>query len=243
MLSSAMAVFGRFIPEVLDRFGSMLTDEDCLSIVGYERAGSLFLDISRHRKEFPPVEPVAGFGRYLAITEAISSYPSYTFLESLRDVGAHFAVDRDGQPPAYLSFRFAASPDRAQRSGSDPGTTKRILAIDDHEVILDLVSAMGQSMGFRVDTASSGEAGIKMCQTESYDIVLTDLAMPDLSGLEVAESVHRMNPDIPIVLITGWDAKIDRSRLSELGIREVLHKPFRIEQLTELIESLARPSV
>ena len=114
-----------------------------------------------------------------------------------------------------------------------------MLAIDDEEVILDLISAMCQSMGYRVRTALSGREGIDLALEEKFDIVLTDLAMPDISGYEVARSIRKVYADIPIILVTGWEAKLDSGRLEPSGITRVLYKPFRIEQLTEIIEKTA----
>ena len=132
--------------------------------------------------------------------------------------------------------------DRAVTEEPSPAPGKgliKVLAIDDEEVILDLISAMCQSMGYLVKTALSGQAGINLALEEKFDIVLTDLAMPDISGYEVARRIRKVYTDIPIILVTGWEAKLDSSRLEPSGITRVLYKPFRIEQLTEIIEKTA----
>jgi CheY-like chemotaxis protein len=72
-----------------------------------------------------------------------------------------------------------------------------------------------------------------------FDIILTDLAMPDITGLEVARQVRAHQPTVPIILVTGWEAGLDQSEVEAAGITEVLLKPFRIEQLTDIIRSLA----
>ena len=80
-----------------------------------------------------------------------------------------------------------------------------------------------------------------MASEASFDIVLTDLAMPGMSGLEVARRIRQLHPHTPIVLVTGWEVNISRAELEAAGITEVLYKPFRIEQLTEIIQSAISP--
>ncbi len=109
-------------------------------------------------------------------------------------------------------------------------------------VILDLIAAMSQSMGYEVAVASSGPEGIALARRQRFTLVLTDLAMPGMSGLEVAAEIRKLQPDTPIVLVTGWEVTTDRAQLEEAGIVRVLYKPFRIEQLTEIIRSAVQIS-
>jgi len=227
----------RLITDVLDRIGLLAGDDDIISIATYEDSDSLFIDFSRHYKNFPPVKRVAGFGKYRPADEALSVRPSDAYLKHLIGHPCSYAVDVHGSSPAYLSFEFAIK-------GTGPGDSVhiseaplRLLAIDDQAVILDLISAMGNSLGYQVDTASSGEKGIQYAQQQNYDIILTDLAMPDTSGLEVARRIHLHHPATPIILVTGWEATIDKDQLESVGIREVLYKPFRIEQLTDIVQA------
>jgi CheY-like chemotaxis protein len=113
-----------------------------------------------------------------------------------------------------------------------------LLAIDDQSVILDLIAAMGQSLGYEVQTASTGEEGLKLAEAGRFDVILTDLALPGISGLEVARRISRVQPNVPIILVTGWATEMGAEERRRAGIREVLYKPFRIEQLTALVQSL-----
>ncbi|HWR84349.1 MAG TPA: response regulator, partial [Candidatus Deferrimicrobium sp.] len=145
--------------------------------------------------------------------------------------------------PAYISFRFPA---RSEITASAPVASHRatVLAIDDQPVILDLISAMCRSLGYEALTASTGEEGVIIASRRAVDIVLVDLAMPGISGLEVARRIRAISPEVPIVLVTGWEASISHSELQQAGISQVLNKPFRIEQLTEIFQSaIASPSV
>ncbi len=225
-----------FIEEMLNRFGATAADDDVLTTTVYQQGTFLYLDMSRHRRNFPPVEPVAGFGEYQDPDAMLRQRPSDTYLRYLADTDVAYAFDRLTQPPSFLSFRFpAAVPQGATRP--EQREKVRILAIDDQTVILDLISAMSQSMGYEVMTASSGPEGIDLARKHRFSIVLTDLAMPGMSGIEAAAEIRKLQPKTPIVLVTGWEVTTDPAQLEAAGIIEVLYKPFRIEQLTDIIRT------
>ncbi len=226
--------------EVLGRFASLAHDEDIVTISTYTRGRHVYLDISRHQKNFPSVEPVAGFGEYQPATEALRLRPADTFLRHIVGKSCLYSFDRFGRSPSYLSFKFPIKQEAHAAETVSPPKAK-VLAIDDQPVILDLISAMCRSLGYDPVTAASGEEGIKVASESSFDIVLTDLAMPGMSGLEVARRIRQLHSHTPIVLVTGWEVTISRAELEAAGITGVLYKPFRIEQLTEIIQSAILP--
>ncbi|PWB68349.1 hypothetical protein C3F09_11830 [candidate division GN15 bacterium] len=231
------SVFRQFFESVIDRFASAIPDDDIMTISTYEREGYVYLDISRHRRNFPPVDHVSTFGDYEIAERALHARPADIFLTHLASEPCFYAYDRIGSTPAYLSFKFPVQTGGHQVADSHFGRTMKILAIDDQPVILDLVSAMCQSMGYRVETARSGEEGLRLAAADRFDLVLTDLAMPDMSGMEVARRIHRQYPDTTIVLITGWETGVDSGQMQEAGVSQVLYKPFRIEQLADVVKS------
>jgi CheY-like chemotaxis protein len=94
------------------------------------------------------------------------------------------------------------------------------------------------SAGHEVTTAERGEEGIAKFKIQRFDLVVTDLSMPDLSGWEVAREVKKLRPDMPVILITGWGQNQDEEKLKESGVDRVVTKPFRIEQLMKTVEDL-----
>jgi CheY-like chemotaxis protein len=235
-VSFARERFGEFFRTLVDRFAVLAEEDDSITISTYDIDSYIYLDISRHRHNFPPVGQVAAFGRYLRVEEAFRDRPADVFLKHLLDSGTTYAIDREGRSPAFLSFRF-------QLAGSvsrpvSPPPAARLLAIDDQQVILDLISAMGQSLGYEVRTAASGEEGLRLAEQEAFDVVLTDLALPRLSGLEVARQISRFRPGVPIILVTGWATELRPEELAAAGITEVLYKPFRIDQLTSVVRAV-----
>ena len=67
-------------------------------------------------------------------------------------------------------------------------------------------------------------------------MVLTDLGMPGMSGWQVAEKIKSINEKIPVALITGWNVALDSSEMNESGINLVIHKPFKMEQVLNLVQ-------
>ncbi len=221
--------------QALERFAAVAPDEDLITVTVYQREDFAYLDISCHQRNLPAIEPVAGFGQYHSANEVLSTRPAETFLKNVTETDCAFSFDRFGGAPTYFSFRFPVR-HRPPAVAQPAPAQVRVLAIDDQPVILDLISAMCQSMGFGVQTVSSGEEGVRMASRSTFDIVLTDLAMPGMSGLEVARRIRHVHPHTPIVLVTGWEVNVPRSELEAAGVSGVLYKPFRIEQLTETIQ-------
>lgn len=225
----------------INRFAALSKDEEMITVAAYQQGEHVYLDLSRHPKNFPPVRRVVGFGDYRLASEALQERPGDVFLSRVKDDPCFYAHDRHSDTPTFLSFRFPVSEKGVplRREEDRLGTHFSILAIDDETIILDLVSAMCQSLGYSAATARSGEEGLQWLRRRRFDLVLTDLAMPGLSGLEVAHEVQKVQPGVPVVLVTGWQATVSQPELDRAGIVTVLSKPFRIEQLTDIIQSMA----
>ncbi|MDE2181078.1 MAG: response regulator [candidate division NC10 bacterium] len=111
----------------------------------------------------------------------------------------------------------------------------RILVIDDDEMIHELLSELLRAAGHTVVQAGGGREGLRLFQHGSFDLVLTDLGMPECTGWEVASAIKAMAPRTPVVLITGWALTLDREKLKESGIDLVLNKPFQVTDVMALV--------
>ena len=111
----------------------------------------------------------------------------------------------------------------------------RILVIDDEDSVRDVLSRMLKAKGHQVAVASNGEEGIERFRSEPFDLVLTDLGMPKLSGWEVGKTIKAINPKVPIAMITGWGVELDKQKLSENGIDLSIAKPFNFDQVINLV--------
>lgn len=111
------------------------------------------------------------------------------------------------------------------------GTPSRILVIDDEQDIVEILEEALRAEGHEVETALSGEDGLKKAAVSRYDLVFTDLGMPDLSGWDVAARLRDLRPPVPVVLVTGWGASIEENEVREHEISAVVHKPFELRDL------------
>lgn len=129
------------------------------------------------------------------------------------------------RPPVVAGGDGAAMPQLLR-----PG---RILVIDDEQAIAQLVEDALSGDGHTVEIAVSGEDGLKMADVSTYDLVMTDLGMPDMSGWEVASRIHDRWPELPVILVTGWGSTITDDEVRRSGVAAVVHKPFEIKDLLE----------
>ena len=123
-------------------------------------------------------------------------------------------------------------------SGPEHMEHASILVIEDEPLIRETLADMLSLGGHQVTLAESGEDGIRLFYQQEYDIVLTDLAMPGVSGWEVARSIREQRKDVPIVIVTGWGVTIERSEMEENGVDDVLPKPFDIDHVLNLVQTL-----
>jgi CheY-like chemotaxis protein len=152
----------------------------------------------------------------------------------ITEAGGQVSLVEDEMAGRSLTLRFPIP--RSAKKGWKKSL--KILAIDDQEIIRDLLVNMFGSAGHEVTTAERGEEGIAKFKIQRFDLVVTDLSMPDLSGWEVAREVKKLRPDMPVVLITGWGQNLDEEKLKESGVDRIVAKPFRIEQLMKTVEEL-----
>lgn len=225
--------------EAIKVLSSEASEDEKIALKLYRRKDFVYVDIYRIQNEYQPVELVSSYGNYLMPSDVIKIRPADTFLKHISGGNCYYAYDNTRERPAYLSFKFPVLLDSILDQSKSSEKIK-VLAIDDQKMILDLISAMCQSLGYVVQTASSGLEGIELFRKNKYDIVLTDLSMPGISGIETATEIMKISPGTPVVLVTGWKIDIDKSKLETAGIKDILYKPFRIENLTEVVQSLAK---
>ncbi len=113
----------------------------------------------------------------------------------------------------------------------------KALVIDDEQIVLDSVSRILQEDNFKVDVSLSGLEGLKRAVEKPYDIVLTDLRMPDIGGMRVLRDIKRAKPALPVVMITGFGSVKTAVQAMKLGAAEYIQKPFSPEELTAAVQS------
>ena len=112
----------------------------------------------------------------------------------------------------------------------------KILVIEDEEEVRKLLAAILTENGHEVEVAFDGLQGIELFERQRFDLVLTDLGMPGLSGWQVAKKVKSIDEKVPVALITGWNVKLDESEMKKSGVDLVIQKPFQVSQVIRLVE-------
>ncbi len=236
-------IFVHFLDTAARTFTANISEEEIITLSTYESGRHIYLDISRHRKNFPPVESVSGFGRFWAPAAVEGEQKNAAFMAQLTLLGGEFAFDKYSHIPSYFSFRFPNPVQEPAAAGKGDRQALTILAVDDQVVILELLAAMCQSIGYRILTARNGRDGLALFESHRPDIVIADLVMPGMSGLDLSARIKEIAPETPVIMITGWGVSVDNKKLEEAGVRFLLNKPFRLEQLSDLIGQIRASGV
>jgi PAS domain S-box-containing protein len=117
-----------------------------------------------------------------------------------------------------------------------------ILVIDDEESIRKLLADVLVQLEYHVATAAGGMEGIEKFRAGDYDIVFTDLGMPEVSGWEVAEQIKAVDQSVKIVMITGWGDELDEDSLKDKKIDFLISKPFQVSQIAEVVSKAMKLS-
>jgi len=119
---------------------------------------------------------------------------------------------------------------------------KRILIIDDEPDILMMLKKMLERAGFEVDLAVNGESGMQLFISQSADLVITDIIMPEKEGLEIIREMKQLKPDLKIIAISGGgrlsaDSYLGTAKM--FGADRVFQKPFRQAELIAAVTELS----
>ncbi len=121
-----------------------------------------------------------------------------------------------------------------------PTGTERILFVDDEETIVKLIERMLKRLGYEVTANTNSVEAFQLCREnpDAYDLVITDMTMPKLTGKDLAIKVKELRPDLPVILCTGFSDKIDKNKARELGIAAFIMKPVQRHEIAYTIRNV-----
>jgi CheY-like chemotaxis protein len=116
----------------------------------------------------------------------------------------------------------------------------RVLLVEDDEDNRELMAEVLAGAGFDVVSAASGTEGLRSLSERPVDVIVTDVGMPGMGGLELATAAKRVAPSVPIIVVTGWAERDDISSAREVAA--VLVKPVDPDTLAQAVSDVARAS-
>jgi CheY-like chemotaxis protein len=118
--------------------------------------------------------------------------------------------------------------------------TERILYVDDEDALVALVKRTLERLGYKVTGQTNPAAALELFRRNpaAFDAVVTDLAMPQLSGFDLATQLLALRPELPIVMTSGYVRPEDQERALAIGLRDLILKPDTIEQLARTLDAL-----
>jgi CheY-like chemotaxis protein/two-component sensor histidine kinase len=127
-----------------------------------------------------------------------------------------------------------------QEPGPVPRGTENILFVDDEPMLVDISKKILESLGYRVTVCTASDDALAVFKKDpmAFDAVLTDYTMPKMTGLELAQEIMNIRPDIPIMLCTGDTETITQQRSKAIGIRECILKPLKVHVLAKTLRKI-----
>jgi len=175
-----------------------------------------------------------GTGLGLSITDSI-----------IRDSGGSITVSsKPGQGttfeinfPIYQNGEKESQDEKAEKRREGNG---HVLVIDDEAPIAYMEKVMLEKLGYTVDMCGSSSEGLVFFKENpnSYDLVITDQTMPKLTGTELSKEIHKLRPEIPVLLCTGFSDTVSRENYQSLGISGMIYKPISLSILSMEVNRL-----
>lgn len=115
----------------------------------------------------------------------------------------------------------------------------KVLVVEDEGSVRDALMRILASYGHTAVGAEDGEGALEKFEAEGgFQIVMTDLSLPGISGWDVARAIRKKDADIPIVLLSGWDVDESGPEFHESGVSRLLPKPVKIKEMLALVDEL-----
>jgi DNA-binding NtrC family response regulator len=122
--------------------------------------------------------------------------------------------------------------------------TPRVLVVDDNREHCQALAKIFDRAGYRVGTAADGQQALKLLTNQPFDLVLTDLRMPRMDGLDLLLNIRAMNPHVAVVIITAFGEWTTYMQAMDCGCVEYLNKPVRREEILNVArKALARRGI
>lgn len=121
-------------------------------------------------------------------------------------------------------------------------TITRLLVVDDEPIVGKRLKQVFGKIGFEIETFTDSASALAAMAEKSFDIVVTDLKMEGIDGIEVLKRVRAMNPETRVIIITGYASPDTAELAQQQGVFAFLAKPFRLDELKQVIYRAMEPN-
>jgi DNA-binding NtrC family response regulator len=162
----------------------------------------------------------------------ISGYPTEDTISRSIKLGAGGFLAKPFSPDELLEEVKSLFGKRRQRV-----QTRNILVIDDEQIVLDSVQKIMSSANYKTDLAASSRQGLEWAMNRDYDIVLSDIRMPEIGGMKILREIKRAKPSLPVIIFTGYATVKSAVQAMKLGAENYIEKPFTPDTLLEAVNT------
>jgi len=182
---------------------------------------------------FTTKEKSKGSGLGLAVVNGIvKSYDGFIYVESKPGTGSRFEIFIPAHPGEKM--------EKTEKTPVFSRGNERILFVDDEKSITEVSQYALEQLGYQVTAVTNSLEALDIFSKApgNFDLVITDLTMPNLTGDKLALKMMDIRPDIPVIMCTGYSETITRNEALDMGIREFLQKPFILKDFSGIIRNV-----
>ena len=185
---------------------------------------------------FTTKEPGKGTGMGLATVHGIvKGCGGFVTVNSVLGQGSEIHV--------HLPIATGEVPAQARAETEPPPGTGHILFVDDEAMLTEMATTLLEGLGYQVTACGNSAQALEVFtrQPQAFDLVITDQTMPGMTGVELAQQLLKIRPELPVILCTGYNPLVSEAQALAMGIRAYVPKPFSSVQMARLLHSILAP--